>query len=177
MLVYALSGSHKAGLAAVGAVFILFALASAFLAPRYRPDFPGRFLRGFIALSVVVFLGMLAAVETFGRESEKKEPASEAKPAATTPTKGPHVVKVTEVDFKIKMPTNLSEGSYEFDVKNDGPSPHNLTVKGPTSGATSTFNAGKSETLKLDLKKGSYTFYCSVPGHEQLGMKVSVTVP
>ena len=33
---------HEIGLIVVAAVFIAFALASSFLIPRYKPDFPAR---------------------------------------------------------------------------------------------------------------------------------------
>ncbi|HYY05214.1 MAG TPA: hypothetical protein VE997_01455, partial [Candidatus Limnocylindria bacterium] len=87
-MLLALSTWHKVGLAGVAAVFIVFALSSAFLFPRYRPDFPGRRLGTFILVTFVIFIGMLAAVEIFGRESEEKAAAENEKPAASTPTSG-----------------------------------------------------------------------------------------
>ena len=41
---------------------------------------------------------------------------------------------------------------------------------------TPLIDAGKSRDLKVALKPGKYKFYCTVPGHEQAGMKVEVTV-
>ena len=83
MLLAGLSSGHKIGLAVVAVVFIAFALASSFLAPRRRPDFPGKNgLSVFIIASFVLFAAMLAAVEAFGGESEEK-PAKQAKPAKT----------------------------------------------------------------------------------------------
>jgi uncharacterized cupredoxin-like copper-binding protein len=35
---------------------------------------------------------------------------------------------------------------------------------------------GKVSTVTVTLKKGKYTFYCPVPGHEQAGMKGTLTV-
>ena len=42
-------------------------------------------------------------------------------------------------------------------------------------GATPTFMGG-TKTLKLTLKAGAYTFYCSVPGHRAAGMQGTLTV-
>ena len=37
-------------------------------------------------------------------------------------------------------------------------------------------SGGVSTVTVADLKPGTYTFYCSVPGHEQAGMKGTLTV-
>jgi len=57
------------------------------------------------------------------------------------------------------------------------PIEHNLTVAQGSKvlGATPTF-VGGSKTLTLNLKPGTYTFYCSVPGHRQAGMEGTLTV-
>jgi Mg/Co/Ni transporter MgtE len=58
---------HEVGLIVVAAVFIAFALASSFLLPRYKPDFPGPAgLSVFAIASVVMFVLMVAAVNFFG---------------------------------------------------------------------------------------------------------------
>ncbi|HZQ04059.1 MAG TPA: hypothetical protein VFA88_08560, partial [Gaiellaceae bacterium] len=58
----ALATSHKVGIAVVAGVFIAFALASSFLAPSWQPNFPGRRVGLFVALTVLLTAGMLAAV-------------------------------------------------------------------------------------------------------------------
>jgi plastocyanin len=54
---------------------------------------------------------------------------------------------------------------------------HNLTIASGSTvlGATPTF-VGGTRTLTLKLKPGTYTFYCSVPGHRQAGMEGTLTV-
>ncbi len=58
---------HEIGLIVVAGVFIAFALAASFLAPRYKPDFPGPSgLSVFAIASVVMFALMIAAINFFG---------------------------------------------------------------------------------------------------------------
>jgi plastocyanin len=68
-------------------------------------------------------------------------------------------------------------GRVSITMTNMSPLEHNVTIaKGSTVlGATPTFQGG-SRTLTLNLKPGTYTFYCSVPGHRQAGMEGTLTV-
>ena len=52
----ALSTGHEVGLAVTAAAFIIFALASSFLFPRFWADYPGRALLAFIVVAVVFFV-------------------------------------------------------------------------------------------------------------------------
>jgi plastocyanin len=55
---------------------------------------------------------------------------------------------------------------------------HNMTVEsaaGKVEGATPTFEGG-SKSVTLNLKPGTYKFFCSVPGHRQAGMEGTLTV-
>jgi len=182
----ALSTWHKIGLAGVAAVFIVFALASSFLFPRYRPSFPAGRLGGFIVVTLALFIGMLAAVEIFGREPAEKA-AAENTPTGSSPSTSPsgggggagQTVQVSEKEFKITLPsTTLKPGSYTFDLSNDGKIQHDLAIDGPgvNNAKTPLINGGQHATLKVKLSAGEYDFYCSVPGHKQLGMDVKVRV-
>jgi hypothetical protein len=68
--ILALTTGHKVGLLVFACVFIVFALLSSMVIPRYRPDFPGRGLPLFLALTVLLFVAMFTAVLIFGAESE-----------------------------------------------------------------------------------------------------------
>jgi uncharacterized cupredoxin-like copper-binding protein len=201
VLLAALSTGHKLGLGLVGLAFVVFALVSAFLLPAIRPDYPGR--RGlplFLTLSGAFFVAMMFSVFFFGREpSESKAEAgttalAEATaptntvathtttPAASVPTTAPtapKTVAVTESEFKIQLPSDhVAPGSYKFDLANKGHIGHDLVIDGPgvSNEKTPVIDGGKTAVLTVDLKSGTYKLYCSVPGHEQAGMKVELKV-
>jgi uncharacterized cupredoxin-like copper-binding protein len=194
----ALSTGHEVGLGVTALVFILFALASSLLFPRFRPDYPGRGLLAFIVVSFVFFFGMLSAVEVFGAEdthhaegaaaetttapaetttaeqtttaeTTTQETTTSAKPAETK-------VPVSETEFKITIAsTDLKAGEITFEVKNDGKIDHDLAIKG-TGDKTELIPAGGTAELKVTLKAGKYELYCTVPGHVEAGMKLIITV-
>ncbi len=66
MFVAALDTSQKLGLGLSGVAFIIFALVSAMVIPRSRPEFPGRNLGWFVFVSILFFVGMMCAVLIFG---------------------------------------------------------------------------------------------------------------
>ena len=85
-------------------------------------------------------------------------------------------VNATEKDFAIALDTSLVKpGTVTFHIKNDGPSPHNITIK-ELNKTSDTYDAGKGGDFKVDLPAGTYTVICNIPGHEQLGMHVMLTV-
>jgi plastocyanin len=78
-----------------------------------------------------------------------------------------------------KSSLTAKAGKVTISFTNDSPLGHNLTIQqgtsGPVIGATPTFTGG-TKTLAVTLKPGTYTFYCSVPGHRAAGMQGTLTV-
>jgi plastocyanin len=77
-----------------------------------------------------------------------------------------------------KTSLTAKAGKVSIDFTNMSSLGHNVTVEsasGATVGATATFQ-GASKTLSLDLKPGTYKFFCSVPGHRTAGMEGTLTV-
>jgi plastocyanin len=77
-----------------------------------------------------------------------------------------------------KTTLNASAGKVTIDFTNKAQLGHNVTIAssgGAVIGATPTFS-GSSKTLTVNLKPGTYTYFCSVPGHEQAGMKGTLVV-
>ncbi len=91
----ALATSHKVGIAVVAGVFIAFALASSFLVPAWQPSFPGRRVGLFVALTVLLTAGMLAAVIALAAEPKEERAAAGEQTTAETTTAGTTTAKPT----------------------------------------------------------------------------------
>jgi plastocyanin len=113
-----------------------------------------------------------------------------AQPTATTgtppPASSPAAAKPTKLALAADPGGQLAydaktltakAGTVTITMANMSPVEHNVTIAEGSNvlGATPTF-VGGSKTLTLTLKPGSYTFYCSVPGHRQAGMEGKLTV-
>jgi plastocyanin len=100
---------------------------------------------------------------------------------APAPAKANPPVKVqaspTALAYQEKTLTTKA-GENTFDFTNPSAIPHDFAIKdssGKELGATKVITKS-SDTLKINLKPGTYEFYCTVPGHEQAGMKGTLTV-
>jgi uncharacterized cupredoxin-like copper-binding protein len=91
---------------------------------------------------------------------------------------------------KLKLSAN-SSGQLKFNTKslkakagkvtitmsNPSSLPHAIAVEGKgVDKDGKTVRKGGTSTITVTLKKGKYTFYCPVPGHEAAGMKGTLTV-
>lgn len=118
---------------------------------------------GFVLSSVVLF----GACGGGGSTSSYKEPA------------GPAVATV-DLDagnyyFKPKNPT-APAGVVKIRMKNVSGSPHTLAISGVDGFELSVSGGGTTDAGKVDLKPGSHTFYCTIPGHRAQGMEGKLTV-
>jgi uncharacterized cupredoxin-like copper-binding protein len=116
--------------------------------------------------------------------------AATTTPKATTGTPAPPSSPAATATSELKLAANPG-GLLSFDAKqlsakagkvtialtNASPLEHDVTIaQGSTVlGATPKFIGG-SKAVTLNLKPGTYTFYCSVPGHRQAGMEGTLSV-
>jgi uncharacterized cupredoxin-like copper-binding protein len=78
-------------------------------------------------------------------------------------------VSVTAKEFNFALrPTSAKAGSVTFTIRNAGKIDHDFKIAGKT---TPKIKRGKSATLTVNLKKGSYPYLCTLPGHAASGMK------
>jgi plastocyanin len=187
-----------------GGALVVWALIVSLGLGMRRPDFPSgpSQQRGIIAVTAVLVLAAVSmAVVTSGDKKTATSAAttspattsssssSATSPTATTGTPAPPsspAVASTSLTLAANPEGQLSYNTKQLSAKtgkvtitmtNMAPEEHNVTVaQGSTVlGATPTFQGG-SKTLTLNLKPGTYTFYCSVPGHRQGGMEGTLTV-
>ena len=188
-MVVALTSENKILLGGMGAIFIVFALASAFVIPRYRPDFPGRRVGLFSAVCVALFVAMMLSVEFFAVEEEEAHGGTagevsseegETGGAGTQPSaEATHELDVGATEFKFVLRGEPEgPGEYAFKLTNEGQVGHDLVVEGPgvQGRKTPVIEAGNSAELDVDLRAGEYTLYCSVPGHRDAGMETTIDI-
>jgi uncharacterized cupredoxin-like copper-binding protein len=76
-----------------------------------------------------------------------------------------------------KTSLDAKAGKVTITMDNPAPVPHAIAVEGNgVDKDGETVQKGGTSTVSVDLKPGSYTFYCPVPGHRQAGMQGKLTV-
>jgi uncharacterized cupredoxin-like copper-binding protein len=175
----------------LGAVFVVLALVLSAIGLT-RDGFPGSPAAG---RAIVLGVGLFAVV-TFGvllATTEKEHPrehaaaeAAEKKEAAEGgggaesggEAEGGGPIEVVENEYSIELPAGekLRAGKQEFEVANEGKVPHDLAVVNGKETKTPLIDGGEKASLEVDLQPGKHKLYCTVPGHEELGMKTEVTV-
>ncbi len=103
-------------------------------------------------------------------------PAPPSSPAAAATTLKLAANPAGQLAYDTKQ-LSAKSGSVTIDFSNASPVEHDVAIAQGSSvvGQTPVFTGG-SKTLKVTLRPGTYTFYCTVPGHRQAGMEGTLTV-
>jgi plastocyanin len=140
---------------------------------------PNNLVTGDDARDVAAYVGRAAAVPgkdagelaTAGQPKTSSKPAVEQNGTLTIPADPTGALafqyskaNATAGSVTLQMP-NKSSITHDISIKGNG-----IDQKGPQVGQ------GGTSKVTADLKPGTYTFYCSVPGHEAGGMKGTLTV-
>jgi plastocyanin len=83
----------------------------------------------------------------------------------------------SELQLQLSRPT-LSTGSAIVEQYNAGSDPHNLIIEraGQVAFAYPTLDPGGDRRQTVYLARGTYTLYCSLLNHRDLGMQATLTV-
>jgi len=146
----------------------------------------------FVAATLFAVLGLaLAACGGDDGEEAAPPPAEPAEPApaeppaesaAEPPAEGGGTELQLAADPSGQLAFDKTEleapaGTVSIVLTNDSPVPHDVSIEGNgVEVEGEVFQGGGTRTTTADLEAGEYTFYCSVPGHEDAGMKGTLTV-
>jgi plastocyanin len=107
------------------------------------------------------------------------QPTAGSQPSEEGPAIGRLGVKASEFKFVLSRPS-LAAGESIVELDNQGEDPHNLNLQ-LADGQGPEFHLGevgsqKRTSGRFTLAAGTYRLWCSIPGHEELGMKATLTV-
>jgi Copper binding proteins, plastocyanin/azurin family len=114
-------------------------------------------------------------------------PAPDPGPAPSPDPPGPALPSRTGVDLTDDDANGwrvtpayrvLKAGDVEFNASNLGMDDHDFSIRNGagTVLATEFLPPGEGATVRLTLAPAVYTLFCSLPGHEEVGMRADVTV-
>jgi nitrite reductase (NO-forming) len=128
-------------------------------------------LFGGLVVFFALMTGMLVVFEHNGRTAA---PAAANGSAALAPAPQTALVHLSE--FRIEpADVTIAEGGTLY-AMNMGTMDHNVAIRG-TALATPMVGAGSTTSVKLaNLAPGTYTIYCTVPGHDAAGMHATLHV-
>ena len=140
-----------------------------------------------LALTVVAALAVLGLAACGGGDDNNDSTAAATPPPATTTGGGGGGGAASTVDISTPSGSDLAydqksvdakAGSVTIDFDNMQAQPHDVAVEdssGKELGATDLVSSGTSNAT-VDLTPGTYTFFCTVPGHREAGMEGTLTV-
>jgi plastocyanin len=145
------------------------------------------------AAPAVLVLASVALVACGSSSSSTESTSSNSEPAGGSAEKpaggggeggggGGSIVQVAapaggELAFTTKK-ASAKAGQVSIEFENPQELQHNVAIEnssGEVLGETELVAKGKS-TATVNLKPGTYTFFCTVPGHRQAGMEGTLTV-
>lgn len=151
------------------------------LYPNRDGKMPGKIYTGQNADDVAAYVALVAAKS--GQDSG----------ALATAVKGVTKQNATAQNGKLEIDADPSgqlaylvgtatapAGKLTIDSQNKSPTPHDIAIQqganGPILATGKVVSGGGISTVTVNLKPGTYTFFCSVPGHRQAGMVGTITV-
>jgi plastocyanin len=135
-------------------------------------------------VAIVAALAVLGLAACGGDDDDGDTTAAATAPSTTAPAGGGggstvQISTPSGSDLAYEQ-TDVSAkaGNVTIDFDNQQATPHDVKVEdssGQELGGTGLISS-QTTTGTVDLQPGSYTFFCSVPGHREAGMEGTLTV-
>lgn len=142
-------------------------------------DFPGKALP-LVILWFAIFVGGATTFAVLHAQDEEKAKAAESKQTSEK-SEGGTTLQLEASETALEYDTtelSAKAGKVTIDFNNPSAIAHNVVIEDSSGKELASFKpiAGGEESETAELKPGTYTFFCSVPGHRQAGMEGTLTV-
>jgi plastocyanin len=140
-----------------------------------------------VAVLVIASLALAACGGGGSSTTSTSEATSEGTSSATESAGAKEGTSGSTIKFEANpegelMFTTMSAtgkaGNDTIDFKNPSSTPHNVSIEnssGKKIAETKTISESETST-KVELEAGTYTFFCSIPGHREAGMEGTLTI-
>jgi plastocyanin len=75
-----------------------------------------------------------------------------------------------------EAPSTVPAGQVAVELVNQGSVPHDVVIEELAHQVVAHADGGQTVTGQISLEPGTYTYYCSIPGHRPAGMEGTFTV-
>jgi nitrite reductase (NO-forming) len=147
------------------------------------PGHAGAGMKGLLGIGVAVTPTASVAGSTSSSSpgSSNTSPSSTGSSSGTTAATASTCANPQTTTFSVSMfdfgfsgvPASAPCGTLIVTEVNNGQADHNIDINGQAGGIIS---PGQSQTFKVNLTPGSYSYICDVPGHDGLGMHGQITI-
>jgi mono/diheme cytochrome c family protein len=144
--------------------------------PRRSSSMPAGLVKGDDARDVAAYVAYAAARP--GKDSGLLAAAGQPKKGPPIAAKGGKLTIPADPTGALAYTSDKASapaGPIAVESPNESPIQHNIALK-PGGPIGPVVGSGGNSTFNVTLRPGTYTFYCSVPGHEAGGMKGTLTV-
>ena len=131
------------------------------------------------ALVTIVFVGSFSAAGIFGQDATpshapRQTTASTGTPGAAQTANGLEI-DLVDIAFTPREFTSPANTPTVITLVNNGAAVHNLSID-ELNVHSGDMQAGETKTITIDAPAGTYTYYCTIPGHRTAGMVGTLTV-
>lgn len=148
--------------------------------PKNDPVYmPPKIVTGDKAKNVAAYVAQVAAAggKDTGRLAEAVKPATSNKPVAAKDGVLDMPADPNGQLAYVSKQATAPAGQLEIDSKNDANIPHDIAIEGNgVNEKGEEVTDGGTSKISVDLKPGTYTYYCTLPGHREGGMEGKLTV-
>lgn len=137
-----------------------------------------------MTLAAVAVLGLAAlALAACGGSDDSSSTAAETSATETSTSAGGGETVSFEADPSgqlayVETDVTAKAGNDTIEFDNPSSTGHDVVIEDESGGevAKTDVITDSTTTTTADLQAGTYTFYCSVPGHREAGMEGTLTV-